>query len=503
MKPPGKPDEGVPFDTDDSMFNPPEPRRSSVYGVPPGWVPVPAPSPAVTPQPQSLSPVIPTPTRPKNSASRHRVIPPDEDFRRLLQECKFAHGNAQLLSEALTYARPEDLTEKEIIREFYEKCRASQELICAQVPWATAGADRSRQARDQKRARKRDPASEGHSPSEANAPNVLTKSNTMRHNAASRKGGESPKKGDESPLELTQEEHLLAELLDANEALTGVLLMYDDIERIGIEREAEERSRREVRMDRSKLVYDEREGYVHLEPPLNTVGSSSRTPSPSPSSSPSPIPISLMPAVHPSSTHPLPPIPYQHSNNPTTGTAGNFGAHVSQQSLPPPPPAPHGPRSPGYVPVRPRSRTPSPERYPSHLIADANVSQMELTAGRVEAVGNGLQRLKIKGGGVDIVGGKDSAEEEVVRTPVKPSLKALGKRKVVQSEEPDQPFNPDDMFYERTDRDIRQDDSPDSDDDEARRRPWAPVHYVYDAVAERTQQRLREGQLASLVNGVH
>ena len=119
------------------------------------------------------------------------------------------------------------------------------------MPWATAGADRSRQARDQKRARKRDPASEGHSPSEANAPNVLTKSNTMRHNAASRKGGESPKKGDESPLELTQEEHLLAELLDANEALTGVLLMYDDIERIGIEREAEERSRKEVRMDRS------------------------------------------------------------------------------------------------------------------------------------------------------------------------------------------------------------------------------------------------------------
>ena len=119
------------------------------------------------------------------------------------------------------------------------------------MPWATAGADRSRQARDQKRARKRDPASEGHSPSEANAPNVLTKSNTMRHNAASRKGGESPKKGDESPLELTQEEHLLAELLDANEALTGVLLMYDDIERIGIEREAEERSRREVRVDRS------------------------------------------------------------------------------------------------------------------------------------------------------------------------------------------------------------------------------------------------------------
>ena len=62
---------------------------------------------------------------------------------------------------------------------------------------------------------------------------------------------------------------------------------------------------------------------------------------------------------------------------------------------------------------------------------------MELTAGRVDAVGNGLQRLKIKGGGVDSVVGKDSAEEEVVRTPVKPSLKALGKRKVIEAEEPD------------------------------------------------------------------
>ena len=61
--------------------------------------------------------------------------------------------------------------------------------------------------------------------------------------------------GEESPVELTPEEQLLGALLEANEALTSVLRVYDDIERIGIERgierEAVERSRQEVRLDRS------------------------------------------------------------------------------------------------------------------------------------------------------------------------------------------------------------------------------------------------------------
>lgn len=52
-------------------------------------------------------------------------------------------------------------------------------------------------------------------------------------------------------MELTPEEQLLGSLLEANEALTSVLRVYDDIERIGIEREAVERSRQEIRLDRS------------------------------------------------------------------------------------------------------------------------------------------------------------------------------------------------------------------------------------------------------------
>jgi hypothetical protein len=68
-------------------------------------------------------------------------------------------------------------------------------------------------------------------------------------------------------------------------------------------------------------------------------------------------------------------------------------------------------------------------------------------------------------------------------------------------------FNPDDIFYERTDareaRNPAPDDSglSDSDSDSAHRGwPQQPVHYVYDAVAERTERLLQQ---MSLVNGVH
>ena len=68
----------------------------------------------------------------------------------------------------------------------------------------------------------------------------------LTKNARHRQGSE-----EDSPTELTQEEKLLGALLGANEALTSVLRMHDDIERIGIERQALERSRQEVRLDRS------------------------------------------------------------------------------------------------------------------------------------------------------------------------------------------------------------------------------------------------------------
>lgn len=59
----------------------------------------------------------------------------------------------------------------------------------------------------------------------------------------------------ESPLPSTREEKLLADLLKANEELTDAVRVYNDIERIGVEREvekeAEERSRKDFKLDRT------------------------------------------------------------------------------------------------------------------------------------------------------------------------------------------------------------------------------------------------------------
>ena len=118
------------------MFNPPSPRRSTATTLPPGYQPPVhpqslqgAPPPNTQPQAPAPAPVPAQPLQPPqtqapqqpNRAKREagqvqRVIPPEEDMRRLFQECRFAQGNAQLLSEALAFASPEDLREKDIIK---------------------------------------------------------------------------------------------------------------------------------------------------------------------------------------------------------------------------------------------------------------------------------------------------------------------------------------------------------------------------------------------------
>lgn len=55
----------------------------------------------------------------------------------------------------------------------------------------------------------------------------------------------------ETPLQLTIEEQLLADLLGANEDLLEALRSYDDLKRLLIEKEAEERSRTDFRADRN------------------------------------------------------------------------------------------------------------------------------------------------------------------------------------------------------------------------------------------------------------
>ena len=116
-------------------------------------------------------------------------------------------------------------------QEFYARCRASQELIHAQIPWASANAERSRVAagrgspQDQIRVR---------SGGDPNHPQAVRRSDSS-----------------EQPIKLTREEELLAALLASNEELTEALKLYEDLERVGIERETEERSKKETRIDRS------------------------------------------------------------------------------------------------------------------------------------------------------------------------------------------------------------------------------------------------------------
>ncbi|KAI8972553.1 hypothetical protein BD414DRAFT_517884 [Trametes punicea] len=482
VKPVDKPEEGVPFDTEDAMFYPPTPRHSAGPNTlqPPILDARPQPPSRPQSQPQLQREQTATPQRPppivtpgKTRSSRNRVIPPEEDIRRLFQECKVGEGNAGLLSESLTYAKPEDLKTKDIIKEFYARCRASQELISAQIPWAAAQAEKSREAKERAEAR----------PKEG------------RHSADRDRPPSSPKKEKPDTERLTTEEKLLAAILKANEELLEALRQYDDLERVGIERDAQERSKKETRMDRTRLRYDDGEHSYYLEPGeqnrSSAGGSSSRSPSPSPSASPSPAP-SLVITPTPSSNahnHPLPPIPHPintatNHNHPHPSTQ-----HGSITSLAPPPPAPHGPRSPTH-----RSNTPSPERAPAGRAPKTSTEGTQ-NSGRQQPP----SKLK-----------QESSEEwsdleEEARTPVRPSAKALGKRKVVEPPSDEDRFDPNDLFYTHNDDSFHASD--DSDSEEARaKNPWhRPIHYVYDAAAERTAQRIREGRLAAaaLVGGVH
>lgn len=176
-----------------------------------------------------------------------------------------------------------------------------------------------------------------------------------------------------------------------------------------------------------KNVIDEH-GYVHNLDLPPTGGSSSRSASPSPSPSPQPphysIPAALQP--HVGQPHPLPPIPVQFQPN--------YGP--PQQSLALPPPAPHGPRSPGLV--MHRSHTPSPERSGfgrSSLLATAPNPPLAPS----DAPNDGVSSLTPPPLVVVVprmdTDGQDYEEE--IRTPIRPSAKALGKRRVVETEEAD------------------------------------------------------------------
>ncbi|KAJ6476153.1 hypothetical protein C8R45DRAFT_1216883 [Mycena sanguinolenta] len=441
------------------------------------------------------------------------IIPPDEDMRRLFTECKIGVGNANLLSQALAVAGVEELGES-VIKEFHKKCLDSQELIFTQIPWASAGAERSRVAKDaEERAR-------------------LTSSPNGVNGVNGSPGAEGEDGGQ------TREEELLADLLAANEQLMEALALYDDLKRVALEREIEMKSRDEVVLDPRLKQFMTDDGTLHPDH-MNVGGSKprqhSRSGSRSRSPSPSPVPVSLQPS------YPGHPPPLAHSQPQTP-----VPTPIPTQGLAPPPAAPHGPRLPGAGAVG--SRTPSPAHAdamppppPAHSDRELNgmgprapyAYTAPSTPGSVdgeyayrdntptynwnseddegERRGNGYQY------------GSDGADEDADGEEglYRPSAKALGKRRV-DADEYDTGRAGDDLslLHGKSHEQHHFDDrpgggAPDSDDDSDSTHQfhnssaWYAMHpttqFVYDAAAERTQARIRQGHVSALitVNGVH
>lgn len=513
-------------------------------------------------------------TPPVPSRKDRGIISPEEDIRRLFEECKVAKENANVLSSALSSVDRTTFATNPVVQEFYKKCRASQELIVAQIPWASAGAERSRIAAMQKRAAK-DSGSDG------GPQGKLTKRN--------RDGRVQPQAEGAGDPDQTREEMLLGDLLAANQEIVEVFAIYEQFETMAkMEQEAREGVKRSIdHHDLAQIHLTLPDGSVVTEPPSTRATNSSRSPSPSivtnvpqptnpasmphsattarvqggrdlphppnqsgdmlnthpavaqprlntyqqqpVSQSPMPSPMQHMAPQQPpqvQSVHTQPktqPYHSHHSSNHSVNSA--YGG----QTLNLPPSAPHGPRQPSNT----RSRTPSPDRSGDYSAgstpptAGTPTNGMDYpppshppphlaSQGRTESpapgsVPPGLQNF----GGMRIdmdaargYAGSDGESEDQIMTPIRPSAKALGKRRA----EVDTPID-DEELERREEAEMEQAVmlSTIAPGAETLDRPAKPIQYVYDAAAERAkeldamerEERLRRQQTRSSMQRVH
>lgn len=286
------------------------------------------------------------------------------------------------------------------MQEFHQKCIASLDLVHAQIPWATAGAERSRQRELELGASlPLSSLSATNTPDYSPSPSPGPQPNTERNSGVDQ-------------VTTTKEEKLLAELLRANEELADALRIYSDIERIGKDFEAEkaakERSRVEIRGNANQVmlfiiyVFARTHHNLCSQVELQSVGEGSRSASflapsvdgsGSRSQSPSDIyPIQSQPS-HPGVSHnanqmrfdsfdgqgqtqlpiqhqPLPQPPVQQNLHPSILQPGN--ASFAQSTL-------ANPNWNGYIPQQPQVQYEPPYhatqvRFPPHPGAENNLS---------------------------------------------------------------------------------------------------------------------------------
>lgn len=319
----------------------------------------------------------------------------EEDIRRLHEECQIAHSNATVLLDTVLHEGLHSET-VEVVDEFYGKVVRSQEIISSQIPWASAQADRSRLALE----------------------------------------GVGEEKGRE-----TREERLLGDLLEAHGRTSEAIRVVEEARRRVDEEEEErrvtERSRVEVRLDRSQLVQDAVSGEVYDAAAnrgrgllgVESQASGSRSPSPLTAAS-SAAPASAM-SPHASATttaatrvsRPLPvpkSEPNSDSNSTRSTTTGSHPAapqHAFGHSL--------------SASVHSANSVSSSQSRDSQYAALSSGRSLPVTPSlniRTEVVGVGEAEAEA---------GREDGE---VQTPIVPSEKALGKRRALSVRYPTPPL---------------------------------------------------------------
>ncbi|ORY24881.1 hypothetical protein BCR39DRAFT_545694 [Naematelia encephala] len=381
-----------------------------------------------------------------------------EDMRRLTDECIAAKESARVLMEALVYTRPEELELKPIIREFYEKCFHAHESLTNQMDWAQAEAAQSRER-------------------------VIMIPGSDEH------------------LEPTIEERALSSLFEAHSQLAEALKQHDDMERMAMDeremREVRERSKKDIRMDRSQNA---------LLRPENGA-SSSRSPSPAPPAR-LPVPDKLVSSPRQVDVH-LP----MHSNNPFRGTAGTLDR--SRTPSPDRGPLPHPPKIIAASPARPgsplgRTRAPAHRPLPNPFSRGNNGSQQSLREGANPNPNTNTNTNPSRSGtgstqessSAPKTADEDDDDEDIPVRPIKPSRKALGKRRAVIDE--DNHFDPDDMFLEvKKEKDTSASSEESYTADDFYLVPQKSIKYAYDAYQDKLNRELEAAGRVGASGGGH
>lgn len=175
-----------------------------------------------------------------NDYSTPMVVMNSEDVQELTRACEAARANSSVLIDVITHD-PETSTTSESAREFIQQVQDDQELLSSQIQWVSAQADTSRKRLDGMHLQSYDSETSPH----ASTLSIAAQSDKIQ----------------------TQEELLLADMLNAIETVSSALAIVEQAREDEREREEERRvtelSKIDFRVDRSALREDTQTGELY------------------------------------------------------------------------------------------------------------------------------------------------------------------------------------------------------------------------------------------------